>query len=39
MEAQNAQEAAAAGGGPDREKLMQGEGPRYDAEAGNYQQR
>ncbi|KAG8680736.1 hypothetical protein FRC09_018011 [Ceratobasidium sp. 395] len=35
MENQNAQEAGAVG--PDREKLMQG-GPRYDAEAGQYQQ-
>lgn len=36
MEAQNAQEAAAASG-PDREKLMQGGGPRYDPESAGYQ--
>ena len=37
MEEQNAKEAA--GGGPDREKLMQGGGgPRYDAESAGYQQ-
>ncbi|KAF8705924.1 Glycosyl transferase family 21, partial [Rhizoctonia solani] len=37
LEAQNAQEAAAAGG-PDREKLMSHNDRGYDAEAGAYQQ-